>query len=185
MQLSLAHADISLDLQTTYEKKVSRFWTGLSEELSAEFGATSSFNHAITYTCFARAILCILPFTFAIPVPSPLTCGAFPGISDSGVSGSMPFSFEPSPEYLSENIKKLRKSSGGAFVADKVTRRGSENKKESSAAARASAESASIGRSKWDNAEETQVCDACECRLCRTMRVAPGVKTQTVTETRE
>ena len=161
---------------------MSRFWTGLSEELSAEFGATSSVYHAFPRTCFARAALCILPFTFAFPLPclpSPLTCGALPGISDNGVPDSLPFSFEPSPEYLSENIKKLRKSSGGAFVADKATRRGSENKKESSAAARARAESASIGRTKWDNAEETQVCDACECRLCRAMmRVALGVCTQ-------
>jgi hypothetical protein len=47
------------------------------------------------------------------------------------------------------------------FSADKG-RRGSEIKKELSGAARATAESANIGRSKWENAEETQVSDVCD-----------------------
>ena len=33
--------------QATYEKKVSRFWTGLSEELGAEFGTASAFVAAV------------------------------------------------------------------------------------------------------------------------------------------
>ncbi len=73
----------------------------------------------------------------------------------------MPFSFEPSPEYCSENLKRLHKSNSGVFSADKG-RRGSEIKKELSGAARATAESANIGRSKWENAEETQVSDVCD-----------------------
>lgn len=38
-----AHPVILFD-QATYEKKVSRFWTGLSEELGAEFGAASALS---------------------------------------------------------------------------------------------------------------------------------------------
>ena len=45
------------------------------------------------------------------------------------------------------------------FSAEKTVRRTSQDKREgvSASAARARAESASIGRSKWENAEETQV----------------------------
>jgi hypothetical protein len=69
------------------------------------------------------------------------------------------FSFEPTPEYLSEKLKRPGKASTGVFSAEKAVRRTSQDKREgaSAGATRARAESASIGRSKWDNAEETQV----------------------------
>jgi hypothetical protein len=41
-----AHRVILFD-QATYEKKVSRFWTGLSEKLGAEFGIASALLAAV------------------------------------------------------------------------------------------------------------------------------------------
>ena len=71
----------------------------------------------------------------------------------------MLFSFEPTPDYLSENlreVKRMHKSSSGVFSEAKTPRRSSQDKREGGGAARARAESASIGRAKWENADETQ-----------------------------
>ena len=73
----------------------------------------------------------------------------------------MLFSFEPTPDYLSENLREVRrmhKSSSGVFSEAKTPRRSSQDKREGggTGAARARAESASIGRAKWENADETQ-----------------------------
>ncbi len=67
------------------------------------------------------------------------------------------FSFEPTTDYLSEKLKRPNKTSSGVFSAEKASRRVSAEKKEGPGVARARAESASVGRSKWENAEETQV----------------------------
>jgi hypothetical protein len=79
----------------------------------------------------------------------------------SGISDNMLFSFEPTPEYLSEKLKRPTKTSSGVYATEKIPRRTSQDKKEGPGAARARAESASVGRSKWENAEETQVGDCC------------------------
>jgi hypothetical protein len=77
-----------------------------------------------------------------------------------GITESEHFTFEPSPGYLSETLPGARRLSKASSAAHSTARRVSQDKSEDANIAKLNAESSRVGRSKWENAEETQVCGA-------------------------